>query len=294
MAVWYVTDGIYNNVSSIKYNNEDVKQIYKDGKLIYSTFEDCSWDDIINMDSSTAYGMFNVGDEKDITLTNGYTLRVRILGFGQDINADTYKDCKMTLQVVGGTYSYVSNWGSSNSYKNSDIKTFLDGTLYNLFPDNIKNAMISRYRTQYYYLTATSYGQSTTKAKLFPLALCEIFSKTGLENSYYTLIKNSVSQFMQEGFNTTNSQYTYYKNKLGDTTCDYRVTLGEDNLFYYKDYFNNYTLYNGSPCGAFLRSELFNGGRYSLWIAGNIFYPSSGAPNTNSGHRSALICTFAI
>ena len=62
---------------------------------------------------------------------------------------------------------------------------------------------------------ATAGSQSTTITtsvdKLFLFALAELASKTGLENSTGTSIKNNAATYEQEG-----TQYEYFKNTVGD------------------------------------------------------------------------------
>lgn len=51
----------------------------------------------------------------------------------------------------------------------------------------------------------------TSADKLFLFALAELASKTGLENSTGTSIKNNAATYEQEG-----TQYEYFKNTVGD------------------------------------------------------------------------------
>lgn len=165
------------------------------------TLETASWTAINSLaESGEASKVFNVGDEKTITLTTGETITMVILGFGHDdltsggkagITLGT-KNCLSTSYVMNDSATNVGGW------KQSKMRTSTMDMIYGYLPDEVKAVIKSVDKVTALY--ESSGALDTTSDKLFLFSQKEIMGN----NMYST---TSQSSFPNEG-----EQYEYYKN----------------------------------------------------------------------------------
>ena len=154
---------------------------------------------------------FSVGEEKTIELTTGEKVTLVILGFDHDDLTGGGK-AGMTIgmkNLLATTYKMNSSNTNAGGWDDSAMRTSTMATLLSQLPADLRN-VIKQVNKK-----ATAGSQSTTITtsadKLFLFALAELASKTGLENSTGTSIKNNAATYEQEG-----TQYEYFKNTVGD------------------------------------------------------------------------------
>ena len=175
-------------------------------------FEKASWADIAAIsESGRAAAYFGVGEEKTIELTTGEKVTLVILGFNHDDLTGGGK-AGMTIgmkNLLATTYKMNSSSTNAGGWDDSAMRTSTMTTLLSQLPADLRN-VIKQVNKK-----ATAGSQSTTITtsadKLFLFALAELASKTGLENSTGTSIKNNAATYEQEG-----TQYEYFKNTVGD------------------------------------------------------------------------------
>lgn len=178
-----------------------------------SLFDALTWAQIAEIsESGKASQKFAVGDEKTITLSTSEKITLIILGFNHDDLSDGSGKAGMTIgmtNLLATPYKMNSSSSNEGGWDESEMRTSTMPTLLSQFPSDLRN-VIKQVNKK-----ATAGSQSTTITtsadKLFLFALAELASKTGLENSTGTEIKNNAATYEQEG-----TQYEYFKNTVGD------------------------------------------------------------------------------
>ena len=176
------------------------------------TFADSDWATIAELsENGQAQTFFSVGEEKTIELTTGEKVTLVILGFNHDDLTGGGK-AGMTIgmkNLLATTYKMNLTNTNAGGWDDSAMRTSTMTTLLSQLPADLRN-VIKQVNKK-----ATAGSQSTTITtsadKLFLFALAELASKTGLENSTGTSIKNDAATYEQEG-----TQYEYFKNTVGD------------------------------------------------------------------------------
>lgn len=176
------------------------------------TFAESDWATIAEKsENGNAEKYFAIGDEKTIELTTGEKVTLVILGFNHDDLAGGGK-AGMTIgmkNLLAVTYKMNSSNTNAGGWDDSAMRTSTMATLLSQLPADLQS-VIKQVNKK-----ATAGSQSatiTTSAdKLFLFALAELASKTGLENSTDTSIKNNAATYEKEG-----TQYEYFKNTVGD------------------------------------------------------------------------------
>lgn len=176
------------------------------------SFSKASWGQIAALsEGGSASKYFSVGDEKTIELTTGEEITLVILGFNHDDLTGGGK-AGITIgmkNLLATTYKMNSSNTNAGGWNGSAMRTSTMATLLSQLPADLRN-VIKQVNKK-----ATAGSQSTTITtsvdKLFLFALAELASKTGLENSTGTSIKNNAATYEQEG-----TQYEYFKNTVGD------------------------------------------------------------------------------
>lgn len=110
-----------------------------------ASFYSLSWSEIAQIASSgKAAEKFNVGDEKEITLTDGTVMKCCIAGFNRDTLSDDSGTAPITV-FMKNVYpvnkrfgSAVTKTNSSDPYHRSEFGQYITTELYNLLPDDLK------------------------------------------------------------------------------------------------------------------------------------------------------------
>lgn len=164
-------------------------------------FADASWADIGKYSQKgLAKSLWNVGDEKQITLTTGEKITMVILGFNHDNLTGGgkagvtlgMKNCLSTNYVMNPTSTNAGGWSEST------MRTSTMQTLYGLLPDEVKAVIkpVDKVTARY----DRGGALDTTSDKLFLFSQREVMG-----NNMYS--KTSQMSFPNEG-----EQYEYFKN----------------------------------------------------------------------------------
>lgn len=172
-----------------------------------------SWS-VINEYASTgaAADAYKVGDEKVIELSTGTQITLVILGFNHDNKTGggkagiTFgmKELLNTSYPMNASHTNVGGWNESK------MRTETMATLLSQLPSDLRNVIKAVDKKA----TAGNQGTSLTTSsdKLWLFAAAELWSKTAIENSSYSDLKNNAAACNGEG-----TQYEYFKNTVGDT-----------------------------------------------------------------------------
>lgn len=178
-----------------------------------TTLENSTWAEINEIArAGRAPVVFNIGDEKTITLTTGEEITLVILGFNHDEYYDAENDEDNTSYITFGmkhclATRYAMNSSNSNSggWENSRMRTSTMATLYNQLPADLRALIKSAYK--YTSAGGNTTTIKTTQDKLFLLSEVEVDGTTA-------------ATYCDEG-----SQYAYFKQ---DNTNERRIK-GLDN-----------------------------------------------------------------
>lgn len=162
------------SVMAIYWNGEDAP--------MNPTFGQNTWAVIRSLSRAGIASQFwSVGDTKDITLTNGATITFRIadLQTGRYALADNTGSSNMVLeplvQIPNTTAVMNSSRSNSGGFAQSLMRTVTLASIYDLFPQDVKDAM-----SEVLILSGTgagtSSGTSSSANKLFLPAEMELFA----------------------------------------------------------------------------------------------------------------------
>lgn len=174
----WVTSAGGTSVATLTEIKED-KNVYKSSTSTKQTLNECSWNTIKEA-GRLGYqaGCFAVGDEKQVTLTDGTVMTMQLADFNHDVNTSgsTIPYTFVTKELLpsshnkanGKSGSNVGSWTSDN-----EIKNYLDSTIENMLPLELRAYIVAAKKK-----TVTGGGSSTTVyenvSRLFLLSLSEI------------------------------------------------------------------------------------------------------------------------
>lgn len=180
-----------NNIGDVYVGDDKIDKIYVGSNLVYSAapkpFATATWDEINTVvQSGKASTYYALGDEKTITLSTGEDVVLQIIGFNAEqyavstaSSAGTIITDYMTIAMKNCLNTkYV--WNTSNvqkqmSYFDSSLRSTVDGTLFGLFPQDLRN--IIKYTLKYYMTGySISNGYKNGWLQMFPYGLFEVGS----------------------------------------------------------------------------------------------------------------------
>lgn len=223
-----------NNIGDVYVGNNKIDKIYVGSNLVYSAapkpFATATWAEInAVVQSGKASTYYTLGDEKTITLSTGENVVLQIIGFNVEqygvfptSSGGTQITKFMTIGMkncLATTYVWnTSNIQTNMSYFQSSLRSTVDGTLFGLFPQDLRNIIkytFKRYMSGY----RTSDGVVGGYLQMFPYGLFEVGSS-----------------------GTTTEQRTTYPYWSGKTNTDRIKYIGTTATSYYTAdrYMNNY------------------------------------------------------
>ena len=190
-----------NYLKNIRYCTRE-KLYYNDveiwpNMLYKQSLADSSWATISQISKSgNAESYYSIGDEKDIELTNGETLTLRIIGFNHDVLSDGTGYSGITFEtkhLMSSTLSMNSSNTNVGGWRESAMRTRLQpgGSIYNALPQEVQDVIRPVNKV-------TSVGNAgtaleTTNDYCFLLSEVEIFGSTtysvageGKQYDYYS------------------------------------------------------------------------------------------------------------
>lgn len=147
----------------------------------YSTFSSASWDEINKVSKlGIASNVYNIGDEKDITLSNGEIITVQIVGFNHDVLAGggvvgitvAMKNLLSTKYIINTNITPSDN---IKGYEDCEFRTTTLSQLESLFPSEVKKVIKPVNKGCFSFSISGSYKQITVVDKLWlysPLEMC--------------------------------------------------------------------------------------------------------------------------
>ena len=205
---------------------------------------------------STQLGSMSVGSTVKLNL--GGSPR-DFLVVHQGLPSSMYdSSCNGTWLLLKDIYTTRAWDSSNNDYKNSDIRSYLNGTFLNLFDDDIKNAIK---QVKIPYQNGTGSGGSVASGANG--LSCKIFLLSGYEVGFST---SDNSYFPRDG-----AKLSYFSSGTGSAANNKRIAK-----------------YNGSAAGWWLRSPR-TGNTYYVWDVNSSGYYDDWDCNRTYGVRPALV-----
>ena len=179
------------------------------------SFTTDSWETIQKEVKIGNTSKYNVGDTKEINLTNFGTHTVRISNMSACTNGETSETaCGFVVEFADIITKHTFNNTSTNvgGWKNSEIRTYVNGTIYNSLPSELQNAITS---TKVISGHGSTSGETNfeTQDKVYLISSKELYGTA--------TVKDTLS--------TETKQLDYYKNK-GVTLLKYTEAVKKYNL----------------------------------------------------------------
>lgn len=205
---------------------------------------------------STKLGSMSVGSTVKLKL--GGTAR-DFLVVHQGLPSSMYdSSCNGTWLLLKDIYTTRAWDSSNNDYKNSDIRSYLNGTFLNLFDNDIKNAIK---QVKIPYQNGTGSGGSVASGANG--LSCKIFLLSGYEVGFST---SDNSYFPRDG-----AKLSYFSSGTGSAANNKRIAN-----------------YNGSATNWWLRSPITGNTRH-VWSVYSVGYYVNWSYDNTYGVRPALV-----
>ena len=217
-------------------------------------FQKDSWSTIAANVKSGNTSKYNVGDTKEVDLGDLGTHTVRISNMSECTNGEASETaCGFVVEFADIITEQKFNSLDTNvgGWKDSELRTYINGTIYNLLPSELQNVIVP---TKVVSGHGNTSGETNfeTQDKLYLLSAHEIWEDGEDEN-------NRIGENDTSYSNTR--QLDYYKNQRVTTDSYDRKTIKE-----YKESDNSWWLRSAdsSDASAFLY-VIFNGSWDSSW-----------------------------
>ncbi len=179
------------------------------------SFATDSWETIHKAVKTGKISKYNVGDTKEINLTNFGTHTVRISNMSECTNGETSETaCGFVVEFVDIVTTQPFNSTNTNvgGWKNSSIRTYINGTLYNSLPSELQNAITS---TKVISGHGSTSGETNfeTQDKVYLISSKELYGTATVKDT----------------LNIETKQLDYYKNK-GVALLKYTEAIKKYNL----------------------------------------------------------------
>ncbi len=197
------------------------------------SFTTDSWKTIQKAVQTGNTSKYNVGDTKEVDLEDLGVHTVRISNMSECTTETSETACGFVVEFVDIVTTQPFNSTNTNvgGWKNSSIRTYINGTLYNSLPSELQNAITSTKVISGHGSTETSNFE--TQDKLYLLNAQEVWNGNSSDTSV-----------------GTSKQLDYYKNQ-GVTTSSYAGAIKQ---------------YNGSNSIWWLRSAISSNTHYFLSV----------------------------
>ncbi len=201
--------------------------------VVYS-LEDYSWDKIVRLAKAGLVSkMFNIGDTKTLTLSDGSSTEATIIGFNHDEKADESGYCDVTfdfyyLHPTTGGYHNEASFSGVGTWELCDLRTIILPTIFSTLPQVLQDNIEEVVKDTASRWVATMGGAYTkhedTTEKIFPISCVETGASTtgydgigeeyGTAYQYYadggSLIKTLSGETTATSYWTRNPQWSYF------------------------------------------------------------------------------------
>lgn len=192
------TTGSVNTAVSLaettNYAQSNVIEGYISNRPIYSDLANNPWEVISYVSKAgTASNYWSIGAEKSFTMTTGETITMQIYGFNHDVaNSITFG----TKNLMANLQRMNSSMTNSGGFRGSAMYTWLQGSLYNSFPDELKTIIRAVDKITSAGNGSASLVTDTMKVFLFSEIECfgaNTYSYAG-EGTKYSIFTNNSSR----------------------------------------------------------------------------------------------------
>ncbi len=208
------------------------------------SFNNSSWQEIVETVKAGNANIYNVGDTKEVDLGDlgTHTLRISNKSTPDECATDGFSQsaCGFVLEFADVISSQAMNSSDSNvgGWPKSTMYTYLNTTIYNALPAELRNGIIDT-------KTVSGYGSGDTAVitstdKIYPLATAEIWNQGTSNTIGRDNARNKTRQldyYKEKNSNTNN--YSSAIKKLNATAAKWwlRSSASSSNSSYY--YVNN-------------------------------------------------------
>ena len=219
------------------------------------SFESDSWSTIAANVKSGNTSKYNVGDTKEVDLgeLGKHTVRISNMSACESETSETACGFVVEFADVITEQSFNSTNTNVGGWKDSELRTYINGTIYNALPSELQNVTST---TKVISGHGSTSGETNfeTQDKLYLLSSEEIYSDF-----------SSSSKAKYDTALGTSKQLDYYKNQ-GVTASSYKETIKQ---------------YNGNNSYWWLRSANSNFTNIFLYVSNTGYWSSR---NANSSH----------
>lgn len=189
-----------------------------------------SWEEIFQAEDNNTYKTkYNIGDIKYLIVGETY-VPMQIIAFDRDIlSSNETSTTKITWLVKGLPFWFPMNFDTitTGGWKDCECRKFLNDTIYEQFPENVRNRILSVNKT---YTTASQFSSTTIISdKLWIPSAREIFGGSSFENSgidYTDFFTDDSSKIKHSGLLTNLASSWWLRSDGGSTNFRYVNSVG--------------------------------------------------------------------
>ena len=188
-----------------------------------NSFATDSWPTIINAVKNNNIGKYNVGDTKEIDMGSygTHTLRIANTTTPSDCSTSGFSQtaCGFVLEFVDVITNYQMNSTSTNSggWPSTSMRTFLNNSIYNSLPSDLKSAIITTTVVSGHGSSGSSNFTSTDK--LYLLATKEIYRDWSYSYDTAYKLTRTLDYYTAQG--VTTSKYSGAIKKNGSSASSW-------------------------------------------------------------------------
>lgn len=179
---------------------------------------------------------WSLGNEKTIVLSDGESITLQIVGFDHDrVSESGLETLPITFQMknlMSSTYSMNATPTNSGGYKNSDMRTYLNQTIYSKLPEDLKSLITPTCKSQPVGSMSTVSETVTDKlwlASSLELNATLVRDRKIYEGRAYPIYQNAISRvkYLKNGTGASSSWYTRTPSTDSPTSFRYISSTGE-------------------------------------------------------------------
>ena len=105
-----------------------------------------TWAEIKTKEAAGDFSGINIGDYKDVILSNGETVRMEVAGIDTYIgyqSSNNHRIYWISRDCLATTYAMNSTATNTGGFPASDLKTTLNSTIYAMLPEEVQNVIVA-------------------------------------------------------------------------------------------------------------------------------------------------------
>ena len=204
-----------NHEYTLCWNDKFVMDDEECPKLSVSFAED-SWETIAKVVKlGKASEVYNVGDTKEVTVegyTNGdeqtFTVRIANISTPEECNSEGFSQtaCGFVLEFADIITTYQMDDMKYRYWPDTELYSFVNDTIYNALPSDLKNVIIDTYTLSHYYYNdynEVTY-ETTSIDKLYLLSPKEVWGDYDLFSDYTATLTRQLDYYKNNGVTEDN------------------------------------------------------------------------------------------